>query len=124
MSRKRKILLVNTVLLTLYLFISVPYYLMESSSLEGFAVAAALYLALVFIHEVAVFFAVCAQWLGYLSHHRFWIVISSILLFLGGIAFPIAYILLIPIIFVNLLTREKGKNTNDGTIDKNGSALT
>ncbi len=121
MSKKRKVLLVNTVLLTLYLFLSVPYYLTESSSLEGFAVASALYLALVFIHEVAVFFAVCAQWIGYLSFHRFWIVISSILLFLGGIAFPIAYILLIPIIFVNLLTREKEKNIENSTIEKDES---
>jgi hypothetical protein len=121
MSKKRKVLLVNTVLLTLYLFLSVPYYLTESSSLEGFAVASALYLALVFIHEVAIFFALCVQWLGYLSYHRFWIVISSILLFLGGIAFPIAYILLIPIIFVNLLTREKEKNIENNTIEKDES---
>ena len=109
MSKRRKLLLFNTILLTLYLLVSVPYYLTETSTLEGFAVAAALYLALVFIHEVAVFFAVCTQWLGYLSRYRTWIVISSILLFLGGIAFPIAYIVILPIILMNLISREKKK---------------
>jgi len=109
MSKRRKLLLFNTILLTLYLLLSVPYYLTETSTLEGFAVAAALYLALVFIHEVAVFFGVCTQWLGYLSKYRTWIVISSILLFLGGIAFPIAYIILLPVILMNLLSLEKKK---------------
>jgi len=109
MSKRRKLLLINTILLTLYFLVSVPYYLMESSTLEGFAAAAALYLALVFIHEVAVFFAVCTEWLGYLSRYRIWIVISSILLLLGGIAFPIAYIVILPIILMNFITLEKKK---------------
>lgn len=110
MSKRRKLLLGNTILLTLYLLASIPYYLIESNSLEGFAVATAMYLALVFIHEVAVFFAVCTQWLGYLSTHRTWIIISSVLVFLSGIAFPIAYILLVPIIILNFLSLEKQEN--------------
>jgi hypothetical protein len=116
--KRRKLLLGNTVLLTLYLLVSIPYYLIESKSLEGFAVATAMYLALVFIHEVAVFFAVCTQWLGYLSTYRIWIIISSILLLLGGIAFPIAYVLLIPIMILNFLTLEKQINNKKIDIEK------
>lgn len=106
-TKKRKWLFINTIMLTIYFMVSIPYYLIEMVKLENFAVLATLYFALVFVHGVIIFFAVATQWLGYLSRLKIWLIISTVAMLIGGILFFVSLIVIVPMVIINLFSIEK-----------------
>lgn len=118
MTKKRKWLFINTLMLTLYFMVSIPYYLIEMVKLENFAVLAALYFALVFIHGVLIFFAVATQWLGYLSKLKIWLVISTVAMLIGGVLFFVSLIVIVPLVIINIFSIEKPIKNQDEIVNE------
>ncbi|MBN2300558.1 MAG: hypothetical protein JXC31_05165 [Acholeplasmataceae bacterium] len=99
--KKRKLLLITSLIVTVYLFVAIPYYLIEGDSLEGFVIAGAIYFFLVIGHGIFVTAAVIFQWIGYWSKSRGWNIFANFLLFIGGILLLIPLIGIIPFIILN-----------------------
>ncbi|MFH1694054.1 MAG: hypothetical protein ABH890_07230 [Bacillota bacterium] len=109
--KRRKLLLFNSILLTIYFLTSTIYYLAEGSTLDGFVIATAFYVIWILIHEGVILLAVILQWLGYLSNSRGWLIFSSLILIIGGIIFPISFIVIVPLLILDLFAIAKKKKT-------------
>jgi len=109
--KRSKLLLFNSILLTIYLLGSLPYYLIANSGNERFVIFSALYTIFVVIHEIFIGFAVLFQWIGYLKQNRGLINFSTFVMFIGAIAFFFSFIVIIPMMIINLISRGKRKKS-------------
>ena len=113
---KRFFLLLSSLLLTVYLMGSAPYYLIAGESLRGHIIADVLYTAVILIHEIFILIAVIFQWLGYLKKSRASIVIANWMLFFGGIVgfiLIIPVLAIIPILVINIFSKNTKKKKTD-----------
>jgi hypothetical protein len=86
MKLKRKLLLANTIFLSLYLIGGTAYYLLAGGDqYETHPVFASLYVGFVAIHAGIVGIALLFQWWGYLGKKGGPIVVSSLFLLLAGV---------------------------------------
>ncbi len=101
--KRKKLLFVNSCLLSLYFFVSLPYYLIEANKLEGFVIAGALYMIFVVVHEIFILISLVTHWFGYFNNSRGWILFSNWLLFLAGFQFFVSLIVLFPLFILNFI---------------------
>ncbi len=99
--KNRKLLLINSLLITLYLFIAIPYFIIEGDSLEGHPIFGALYFILVIGHGGFMTLAVILQWLGVVTKSRGWVIFANWMLLLSGIFLIFPLIGIIPVIILN-----------------------
>jgi len=111
--KRSKLLLFNSILLTIYLFGSLPYYLLANSANERFVIFSALYTIFVVIHGIVIAFAVLFQWFGYSKRSRGLINFSTFIMFIGAFAFLISFIFIIPMMIINLISRGKRKKNQE-----------
>jgi len=109
--KRRKLLLINSVLMTIYLIGSIPYYLIANEQNQRFVIFSAIYTALVLIHGVIIGIAVLLQWVGYFKKSRGWINFSTFTMFIGAFAFIISFIVIIPMMIINSISKEKRKKS-------------
>jgi len=107
--KRRKLLLINSVLMTIYLVGSIPYYLIANDQNQRFVIFSAIYTALVLIHGIVIGFAVLFQWIGYIKKSRGWISFSTFMMFIGAFAFIISFIVIIPMMIINSVSKQKRK---------------
>ncbi len=107
--KKRKLLLINSILLSIYLIGSLPYYLIANEENSRFVLFSTIYVAFVLIHEAFIAGALIFQWSGYIKQKRGLIRFSSFIMFLGGFAFIISFVILIPIMIINMISKGKRK---------------
>ncbi|MCF7930211.1 MAG: hypothetical protein K9L02_01745 [Acholeplasmataceae bacterium] len=110
--KRSQILLFNSILLSIYLVGSIPFYLTEGSSLERFPIASAIYVYIIVFHEIFVLLATFFQWIGYFSKSRGWIRFANWTLLAGGflgILLIIPIFVTIPIIFINMISKSSKK---------------
>ena len=107
---RRNILLINSILLTIYFVGSVPFYLIQGSSLDRFVIAAVLFTVLVLVHEAFILLAMIFQWVGYINQSRGWIRLANWTMLIGGIVgiilvFPI--VIITPLIVINIFSKKQ-----------------
>lgn len=110
--KQRHVQLFNSILLTIYLVGSVPFYLTEGSSLEGHVIAEALFFYLIIFHELFILGAVLFQWIGYMTKSRGWIRLANLTMFIGGIVgilLVVPIFVIIPIILINMISKTPKK---------------
>ena len=110
--KRSHILLFNSILLSIYLIGSIPFYFVEGSSLERFPIAAAIYVYIIIFHEIFVLVATFFQWIGYFSKSRGSIRFANWMLLLGGflgILLIVPIFVIIPIIFINMISKSAKK---------------
>lgn len=113
--KRRKLLLINSILLTIYVAVSIPYYLSTGDTLEGHLIAAALYLWFVIGHEIMMLIALLGQWLSFFYKSRGWMIFSLWFVFLGGILFFVSLFVIIPIMVLNLIAMGRRPKTFEYT---------
>ncbi|MCK7487573.1 MAG: hypothetical protein MZU97_20200 [Bacillus subtilis] len=105
MKSRHQGLLLTSLLMTAYLLLATPYYLLEGEKLANAVVAAAIYYALVQTHLVICGIAVGFQWLGFATRKRGFPRLASWLLLIGGLFFLPSYLAIIPLIILNRVFR-------------------
>lgn len=112
--KQKNILLFNSILLTIYLLGSVPFYITSASnSLEGHPIFGAIYVYIIVIHEVFILLAALCQWIGYFNKSRGWIRLANWTMIIGGIIGVILVVpifVIIPIILINVISRNPKKS--------------
>jgi hypothetical protein len=107
MTVQKKRLLVASMLLSLYLSVSIPYFLMEASSLEGHPVFGAIYLYLVIFHSGVFLVGLIFQWLGFGFSKRGFVTLATLLFILSGFLFFPSLLVIIPLAILNLILNRK-----------------
>lgn len=107
MNIQKKRLLAASILLTVYLAIALPYFLLEASSLEGHPVFGAIYLYLVFFHSGVFLVGLICQWVGFGFSKRGLVILATLLFILSGaLLFP-SLLVIIPLAILNLVFNRK-----------------
>jgi len=107
MTIKKKRLLVSSILLSLYLSVSIPYFLMEASSLEGHPVFGAIYLYLVIFHSGLFLVGLVFQWLGFGFSKRGFVILATLLFIISGVLFFPSLLVIVPLSILNLILNRK-----------------
>ncbi len=109
--KREKLLLFNSIIFTIYVVVSIIYYLSAGDSLGGHPIFAALYFWFVVAHEIMMFVALIGQWLAYFYKSRGWLVLNMWFVFLGGLMFFISLLVLVPMIILNLIAMGRKEKT-------------
>ncbi len=107
MSNKRKWLLAVSIVLSLYLVGSIPYYLSETSLLDRFPVIAAIYLLLIAIHGGIILLALLFQWLGFGLKKPGLNRLTNLMMILSIFPFFPSIVVLLPLSIINAIVRRE-----------------